>query len=77
MIRKLAGWLFFCVVFWHTLVGISPVVIGKRLVEATQMNCPKIKLRHGVGSDLKTYTIATDGCAEAHRRASYPTEVKQ
>lgn len=46
-------WIFTC--YTPTTYDTIPVV----------MNCPSLAIKHGVGSDLKTYVQAVDRCAES------------
>lgn len=65
MSRQLAGWFVFCLLCALTWAVAAPIVAGYQTAAVAPMRCPRIALRHGVGSDLRTFTVARDNCAES------------
>ena len=62
--RPLAAWLLFWTLAFHALAIGAAITIGHRPTAAQPMDCPRIVVTHGVGSDLKTWTKARDLCAQ-------------
>ena len=58
------GWYVAYILTVTTWGLLAPVVAEKvRVRPVPQVVCPMLDIRHGIGSDLKTYTIARDVCA--------------
>ena len=64
MPNLIAGWLMFYVLIWSCWAVGAPIVAeAYREPVDYQHICPMIQIRHGVGSDLRTFTKARDLCA--------------
>lgn len=62
--RLLAGWSFALGLIWLCWVLMAPIVAEHNYrPPVSQHLCPMIKVTHGIGPDLKTYTRAVDRCA--------------
>lgn len=54
----------FCTLFL-TWALLAPVVAGPIQPAAVPHNCPSPQVRHGVGSDLRSYQRTVDLCSQA------------
>ena len=65
MANLTAGWLMFWILLVHTAMITVPVVAeAYRQPIDYQHICPMLQIRHGVGSDLRTFTRVKDLCAD-------------
>lgn len=64
LVRFLGGWVVASCLLLATWGITAPVVADKvRVAPEPQLICPLLIIRHGVGSDLKTFTKVRDVCA--------------
>jgi hypothetical protein len=61
--KPLAGWFAFWTLWFHVLAVVVPMVAGPVQAEVAPMDCPRIVVAHGVGSDLKTWARERDNCS--------------
>lgn len=65
MANLTAGWLMFWCGLWLCWATCAPVVAeAYRKPAPLQHICPMLQIRHGVGSDLRTFTRVKDLCAD-------------
>lgn len=65
MANLTAGWLMFWCVLWLCWAACAPVVAeAYRQPIDYQHICPMLQIRHGVGSDLRTFMRVKDLCAD-------------
>jgi hypothetical protein len=64
MPNLIAGWCVFWLLMVHTAMITVPIVADRyKIKPAAQTVCPMLQIQHGVGSDLRTFTVAKDLCA--------------
>ena len=63
MLKRIAGWLVGMMVFLLMWMLLAPIVATAGRNEQARHDCPKLKVTHGVGSDLRTFKKAVDLCA--------------
>lgn len=63
MARLIAQLLIAMLTTWLVLALVAPVVATTAAREQARHDCPKLKVTHGVGSDLRTFKKAVDLCA--------------
>lgn len=62
--RAVPGWLAFVILLWHLFAIGAPVIVGYRPLPLPVYDCPSPAFRHGIGSNLKTYVVRVDRCAD-------------
>ena len=73
MANLIAGWFVFWLIVAHTLMLTAPVVADAyRVTPPRQHVCPMLHIKHGVGSDLRTFTMLRDVCGSARLSANKP-----
>lgn len=67
MPNLIAGWLTFWLLVWHILMIAAPIVADAYPGEPVRYQhiCPYPHIKHGIGSDLRTYTLVRDVCGSA------------
>jgi hypothetical protein len=63
MSKYIAGWWLALLTSWLLWVLVAPVVADTAAREQARHDCPKLKVTHGVGADLRTFKKAVDLCA--------------
>lgn len=63
--RRIAGDLIAICTVWLVWAVLSPIIAERaRIDPPLQHICPMLSIKHGVGSDLKTWTKAKDVCSQ-------------
>lgn len=63
MPKLIAQWWLALLTTWLVWALLAPIVATVGRNEQARHDCPKIKVTHGVGSDLRTFKKAVDLCA--------------
>jgi len=63
MPKLIAQWWIAMLTTWLLWALVAPIVVTTAAREQVRHDCPKIKVTHGVGSDLRTFKKAVDLCA--------------
>ena len=63
MLKLMAQWWIAMLTTWLALALLAQIVATAGRNEQARHDCPKLKVTHGVGSDLRTFKKAVDLCA--------------
>ena len=65
MPKLIAGWWIAMLTTWLVWALVAPVTFeARKVIQPIDYNCPSIRVTHGVGSDLRTYSKASDLCSQ-------------
>ena len=64
MPKLIAQWWIAMLTTWLVWALVAPIVATAGRYEQARHDCPHIRVTHGVGSDLRTYSKARDLCSQ-------------
>lgn len=64
MPKLIAQWWIAMLATWLVWALLAPIVASAGRNEQARHDCPKLKVTHGVGSDLRTYSKPRDLCSQ-------------
>lgn len=64
MPKLIAQWWIAMLTTWLVWALVAPIVASAGRYEQAHHDCPHIRVTHGVGSDLRTYSKPRDLCSQ-------------
>jgi len=64
MPKLIAQWWIAMLTTWLVWALVAPIVASAGRYEQARHDCPHIRVTHGVGSDLRTYSKPRDLCSQ-------------